>query len=82
MYLKLDGLQYSVIQNEEIFLSDSTKYSWLTYLLNEFLNTLYNVLVELENKIIFQYRRKPEDAYTCSSDAILVVKPELETSVN
>lgn len=63
--LKPDGLQYSVIQNEEIFLSGNTKYLWLTYLLNEFLNTLHNVLVELEYKIIFQWRKKSKDTYTC-----------------
>lgn len=62
--LKPDCLQYSVIQNEEIFLSGNTKYLWLTYLLNEFLNTLHNVLVELENKIIFQWRKKSKDTYT------------------
>lgn len=50
--LKRNGLQYSVIQNEEIFLSGNTKYLWLTYLLNEFLNTLHNMLVELENSNI------------------------------
>lgn len=53
------------IQNEEIFLSGNMKYLWLTYLLNEFLNTLHNVLVELENKIIFQWRKKSKDTYTC-----------------
>lgn len=63
--LKRNGLQYSVIQNEEIFLSGNTKYLWLTYLLNEFLNTLHNVLVELENKVIFQWRKKSKDTYTC-----------------
>lgn len=63
--LKHNGLQYSVIQNEEIFLSGNTKYLWLTYLLNEFLNTLHNVLVELENKVIFQWRKKSKDTYTC-----------------
>lgn len=78
MYLSPNTLWYSVIQNEEIFLSANTKHPWQTYLLNEFLNTLYNMLVELKNKTVFQ-RRKTQDPYICSSHAILTVEPETET---
>lgn len=43
---------------EEAFLCANMKYLLLTYLLNEFLNALYNMLVELENKVSISIEEK------------------------